>query len=71
MGLGGGGRFVGGPGRSRLHLVELELESDVFRAVGTVVVAEAAALDFHVLAHVYAPGVVGVAGEETVVADFN
>lgn len=66
--MGGG---VGGPERSRLHLVELELESDILRAVVAVVVAEAAALDFHVLAHVYAPGVVGVAGEEAVVADFN
>ena len=56
---------------ARLYFVELELEGNVLRALVAVVVAEAAALDFHVLAHIYAPGVVRVAGEEAVVADLN
>jgi hypothetical protein len=46
----------------RSQLVELVLESHVLAAVGAVVIAETTAHDLHVLAHVDAPGVVGIAG---------
>lgn len=65
------GGFFCGTQVARLHLVELELERDVFGALVAVVVAETTAFDLHVLAHVYAPRIVRVAGEKAVVADLN
>jgi hypothetical protein len=53
------------------HFVELEFQGHVFAALGAIVTREASALHGHVLAHVYAPRIVGVAGEEPVGADLN
>jgi hypothetical protein len=43
----------------------------VLGALGAVVVGEAVALDLEVLAHVDGPGVVRVAGQQAVGADFD
>ena len=54
-----------------LQLVELKLQRNILTAFGAVEVGKAAAGHGHVLAHVDAPCVVGVAGEEAVGADFD
>ncbi len=53
------------------HFVQLIFEKDVLGAVAAIVVREAAASHMHVLAHVDAPRVVGVAGEQSVVTDLD
>jgi hypothetical protein len=53
------------------HLVELEFQRHVLAAFGAVVIRESAAFHGHVLAHVDAPGVVRVAGEQTIRADLD
>jgi hypothetical protein len=65
---------VGTPSMLRtntLQLIQLKLQRDILAALGAVKVGKAAARDGHVLAHVDAPGVIGIAGEEAVGADFN
>jgi len=53
------------------QLIQLKLETDILGAIAAVVVGEAAAGDDAVLAHVGAPGVVGVARQQPVGADLN
>ena len=53
------------------HLVELEFETHILGAVSAVIAAETTAFDLHVLAHVNAPDVVRVAGEQALRADLN
>lgn len=45
-------------------LVELKFKIYIFGTFATVVIREAAAFDCRILAHIDAPGVVGVTGEE-------
>lgn len=51
--------------------VQLQFEIHVLGALGAVIVGESTTFDGRVLAHVDAPGIIGVAGEKTGGADFD